>query len=331
MRPVGISMGNWSPQDDTERRKDMQAILDVGFSGMRVDLAWGFTVNREGTINTNKARLVGTAMKDLGMLWNACLAYTPLQYSMDPTTVMAAPKPEYYSAWEDWVRIQVSTILGTGLPPKHIKIEIWNEPNWYLFWRNPNPYVYVQLLKIARRVVHELSPDVKVSFAGMAPAPTTSGKSFRSSDFVAACYQAHMTGFDFDYMGLHPYNGQNPLSETAGRSWDMNTTILDEICTIMAAHNNPKKRFDFTEFGYSTKGKRPLTEDVQGKLIIDQINFLRNHPRCDMAFLFNWKDLSSNGSDQNAGYGLHKPDGTPKKAVAMLKSYFKANPSVLPF
>jgi hypothetical protein len=276
---------------------------------------------------------MGEAMSAAGMRWLCNMGYSPKWASVYPNSENSEfnpPKPEYYDEWENWIGIQVRAILAAGMPPERLEIEIWNEENWFMFWLHPNPRIYVELLKRATRVIRGINPNIKVVFGGMAPSPDQHDPNkpkmgYRSSTFVKACYDAGMTGADFNKMNIHPYNGQQPLNLTAGKPWDMNTTIMNEITKVMADHGNPNKKFDFTEFGYSTKGSKALSQDDQAKLLVAQIDYLRRRPNAGIPYVFNWRELGSADTQSN-GYGIHRLDGTPKKAVGAIKAYLAANP-----
>lgn len=332
---VGVSMGRWVVRDDAHRRSDLQAIKNVGFSWFRHGINWSGSEKPRGTIQTGTARMVGEACKVVGMKWLVCLAYTPLFYSVNPSTDKAPPKPEFYDEWERWVEAQIRAVLATGLAVTNVAFEIWNEENHVGFWDRPDPKVYVQLLKRARRAANKVNPAVQIIFGGMAPAPDRAGSatvkpSYRSSTFVRKCYENGMTGDDFNAMNFHPYNGQQPLSATAGKRWDMNTTVYNEVVAEMAKHGDGSKKMWSTEFGYGTKethGSPAVSEADQGRLLVDQIKFLRSRPTAGVSFVFNWREMGQPSDGNFNSYGINRWDGPPKPAVATIKSYLASAPS----
>lgn len=333
--PVGISMGHWPADSVEERKADVVAIKQIGFTWMRTGINWSGTEKTAGEITTYTATVIGTVMKDHGMKWLCVLAYSPKFYSLNPTTDKAAPKPEYYDEWERWVKAQVQAIAATGIPVANVAFEIWNEENHVPFFDRPDPAIYVKLLKRARRAIKSVNTGFKVVFGGMAPAPDRAGTatvkpSYRPSTFVRKCYEAGMSSSDFDEMNFHPYNGQQTLAATAGKSWDMNTTIYNEIYAEMSKHGDGQKKMNSTEFGYYTDTNRKVSEADQATLLVDQIKFLRSRPTAGVSYVFNWRELAADRSLYSNSFGImrHKTlGGGPKPAVAAIKKYLAANPS----
>jgi hypothetical protein len=352
LQPVGVSMGSWSAIDMDQRGHDVDMMLDIGFTWCRAGINWSGSEKPPQPATTGQAASMATMMLSKRMHWLCLFAYTPPVWSTAPPSVTAPydrdkypPTPDHYDEWERWVEDQVRAIVDAGLAlgltideiAQYIRFEIWNEENHAEFFGWPDPKIYVQLLKRARAAISRVSTKLRVIFGGMAPAPDHYGTAlkpgqkpeYRASTFVEKCYEAGLTGDDFNAMNFHPYNGQVPLSETAGKSWDMNTTVYNELLDVMAKHGNPHKRVWSTEFGYGTANCRaPVSEVDQGNLLVAQIKYLRSRPTAGPSLVFcflEWKPTP--GVNGFSNYGIVRENRQWKPAANAIKAYLKTAPS----
>jgi hypothetical protein len=80
--------------------------------------------------------------------------------------------------------------------------QIWNEPNYLLFWRpRPEPAVYAQLLLLSARTVRALDPAATIVTAGVAPVEA----GITPWAFLRRMYEVPGVRRDFDVVALHPY------------------------------------------------------------------------------------------------------------------------------
>lgn len=347
LSPVGASMGQWNPKDVNQRRQDVVDMLDAGLTWLRAGVNWSGSQKEVGKIQTIQSETIAQITMSLGMHWLDLMAYTPPAFSTAPPGLPPykadkyPPKPEYYDEWELWVKTQARAIYNVGKQmglsddriAELVAFEIWNEQNSEEFFGWPDPKIYVTLLKRAHRAIKSVCKKFRVIFGGMAPHPDRVGDkakgitpSYRSSTFVKRCFDAGMTAADFDAMNFHPYNGQVSLSATAGKDWDMNTTIYEEVLDVMTAHGCGAKQMWCTEFGYGTANcKNPVSEADQGKLLVDQIKFLRSRPTAGPVFIFSWLEWPPAGLGFS-NYGVVRVDRRKKPAVSAIRSYLQANP-----
>jgi hypothetical protein len=81
--------------------------------------------------------------------------------------------------------------------------QIWNEPNFVLFWRpRPSPRGYARLLEIAARAIHSRDPGAEIVTAGVAPV----GAGMRPWEFLRRLYRVPGAKRDFDLVAIHPYS-----------------------------------------------------------------------------------------------------------------------------
>jgi polysaccharide biosynthesis protein PslG len=93
--------------------------------------------------------------------------------------------------------------------------QIWNEPNFLLFWRpRPSPHDYAELLKASASAIRAADPGATVIAAGVAP--VEGGISPWS--FLRRLYQQPGVRRSFDVLALHPYAPTFPGSRSSSVS-----------------------------------------------------------------------------------------------------------------
>ncbi len=89
---------------------------------------------------------------------------------------------------------------GGGLPIR--RWQIWNEPNFVLFWRpRPQPAAYARLLRISAQAIRAEDRGARIVTAGVAPVET----GITPWAFLRRMYRVPGVRSDFDLVGLHPY------------------------------------------------------------------------------------------------------------------------------
>jgi polysaccharide biosynthesis protein PslG len=80
--------------------------------------------------------------------------------------------------------------------------QIWNEPNFVLFWRpRPSPLGYAHLLRISAHAIRGLDPNATIVAAGVAPVEA----GITPWAFLRRMYEVPGVRNDFDVIALHPY------------------------------------------------------------------------------------------------------------------------------
>lgn len=81
--------------------------------------------------------------------------------------------------------------------------QIWNEPNFLLFWRpRPSPGGYVRLLRASGRAIHGADRGARIVAAGLAPVEG----GMLPWVFLKALYSVPGAGRSFDQAAVHPYS-----------------------------------------------------------------------------------------------------------------------------
>lgn len=147
---------------------------------------------------------------------------------------------------------------GVAKPQPIIRWQIWNEPNFDLYWHpRPAPAEYAELLAISADAIHERDPRARIVMAGVAP--VAAGMLW--SRFLRLLYQAPGFERDADVVAFHPY-----APTIAG--------LIENVRTarrIMRSHGDRKKALAVTEIGWSSSRQR-------GQLVVgprDQAELLR--------------------------------------------------------
>lgn len=146
----------------------------------------------------------------------------------------ADPAHEHLDAWGEYVR-RVVEHYGERLPV----LEVWNEQNIHLFWKNPNPTNYLTVLRRTCEVVKENNPKIRVAFGGTAGIPFA---------FIEEVYR--LGGKDcFDIMNIHPYT--HP-----GQPEGNIDTRIEQLREMMAKYGDGDKPIWITEVGWPTHQMR---------------------------------------------------------------------------
>lgn len=135
---------------------------------------------------------------------------------------------------------------GKGLPIR--RWQIWNEPNFLLFWRpRPSPRDYASLLRISARAIREENRGATIVAAGIAPVEG----GMRPWTFLRRMYDVRGVRGDFDVVGLHPY--------APHVRWVADQIRL--IRSVMREAGDGRKPLLLTEIGVASSGRYPNAFD----------------------------------------------------------------------
>jgi polysaccharide biosynthesis protein PslG len=122
--------------------------------------------------------------------------------------------------------------------------QIWNEPNFLLFWRpRPSPAGYVHMLAISSRAIHAEDRGAKIVAAGLAPVEG----GMNPWKFLRAMYGVPGVKRDFDVIALHPYSSSVRILE-----YELRLTRR-----VMARAGDGKRALQITELGVASGGQFP--------------------------------------------------------------------------
>jgi hypothetical protein len=192
--------------------------------------------------------------------------------------------------------------------------QIWNEPNFQIFWRpRPSPSAYLKLLRRSARAIRGSDPEARIVAAGLAP---VEGGLF-PWEFLRRMYRLPRAKQAFDFVALHPYSSSLGTLEYQLRT----------MRRVMAQAGDGAKPLLVTEFGVASnssfpnpfdKGRRGQARFLTGAYQLMLEN--RRRWRLGGAYWFTWKDMV--GSDPYCVFcefaGLFDARGEAKPAWGAL-------------
>jgi len=192
--------------------------------------------------------------------------------------------------------------------------QIWNEPNFRVFWKRPSAKAYVKLLRRSARVIRRGDPGAQIVTAGLAPVE----EGLFPWEFLRRMYRLPGTRQAFDLVALHPYSTSLGALEYQLRA----------MRRVMARAGDGSKPLLVTEIGVASDGAYPNPFD---KGLRGQARFLnaaydlmlenRRRWRLVGAYWFTWKDTT--GSDPYCVFcefaGLFDVKGSAKPAWHALR------------
>lgn len=194
--------------------------------------------------------------------------------------------------------------------------QIWNEPNFLLFWRpRPSPSGYARLLRISARAIRAADRGAQIVAAGLAPVEG----GMLPWKFLRKLYAVPGVRSTFDLAAVHPYS-----SWLGGVSYQ-----IRKARRVMAAAGDGGKPLLVSELGVASDSPLPTAFDWGSK---GQASFLRRaygillraRERWHIAGVdwYAWQDMSV--ADPHCVFcehaGLFDPNGKPKPAWRALRS-----------
>ncbi len=128
--------------------------------------------------------------------------------------------------------------------------QIWNEPNFPLFWRpKPSPAGYARLLRVAARAIRHADAGARIVAAGVAPVEDGS----LPWVYLRRLYEVPGARRSFDVVGLHPY---------ASSLRSLRYQIV-QVRAAMRVTGDRRKPLAVTEFGVASAGYpgSPMVKD----------------------------------------------------------------------
>jgi hypothetical protein len=198
--------------------------------------------------------------------------------------------------------------------------QIWNEPNFLLFWRpRPDPDAYARLLRVSARAIRTADPAATIVAAGVAPVEA----GITPWAFLRRMYRVRGVRRAFDVVALHPYA---PHVHWVGLE-------IRFVREAMVEAGDGATPLQLTEIGVASNGAFPNPFD---KGLKGQAAFLRsvlrlvlkNRVRWRMVGVdwFTWRDAPA--ADPHCVFcqygGLFGADGAAKPAWQALREVVAA-------
>jgi polysaccharide biosynthesis protein PslG len=162
--------------------------------------------------------------------------------------------------------------------------QIWNEPNFKLFWGpHPTARAYADLLRLSAPPIRRLDPGAQIVAAGLAPIEGT----YWPWEYLRRLYRVPGASRDFDVVALHPYAGTVVGVETEVR----------RTRRAMALAGDGRTPLLLTELGVASDGRRPSAFDRGPRGQAEYLRRLfgrlaeeRRRWRIAGAYWFTWRD-----------------------------------------
>jgi YVTN family beta-propeller protein/VCBS repeat-containing protein len=319
---VGVSSGDMYFYTQDQLDDAFTKLQAQGIDQVRILLPWAGIEPQNGVYDwTAVDRMVDTAtargITVLGVLNN-----TP-DWAAVPGQPPLSGSPANLQQFGDFV-----TAVATHLAGKVADYEVWNEPNYDVFWSpEPDATQYTALLKVAYVAIKTADPNAMV-IAGAVGSTIdhldANGQviTVNPVEFVYDMYLAGARGY-FDAISFHPYDFTVPFSQ-GDEYYEDPLSQAERIHDLMVQVGDGNKKIWATEYG---EPSAIAGEDQQAAYLGDFLRTWRGLDYAGPAFLHTYED-SSNPDPNEASYGLFHQDGTPKPAIVTVAQVIEENEAI---
>jgi hypothetical protein len=284
---------------------ELEMIKAAGFRWVREDLFWATTETVKGQYDFSAYDRLLKMLDAQHLRVVFILDYGNPHYA-DPGDkqpfISRVGTEEFRTAFAAWAAAAVSHFAGRGCI-----WEMWNEPNYKLFWA-PTPDVsqYIALASAADAAIHRAAPGEPI----MGPATSTI-----AFDFIERCCQAGLLN-DWAAVSVHPYRQTDPA------------TVIEDYARlrdIIAKYAPPGRTIPIvcSEWGYSTAWKG-IDETKQAAYLrgVFKVNIAAGIP---LTIWYDWRDDGVNPADPECHFGLvHRQYFTGRNPVYDTKPAYAA-------
>ncbi|MBS1890680.1 MAG: hypothetical protein JST59_05270 [Actinobacteria bacterium] len=236
---------------------------------------------------------------------------------VEPTEAVAPLGKGALAEWKGFLRVLVrrygprgSFWIGNAHRGPIHRWQIWNEPNFRLYWApRIEPAGYAKLVHASATAIRRADPGAKIVLAGIAPV----GYGMKTWIFMRRLLAVPGIRRDFDFAADHPYSANIPeLDYQVGK-----------VRAAMVAGGAGRKPLIVTEFGVASHGDYPSAfvegEEGQARFLrqaYERLLAMRFRWHIAGAYWYTWQDEPE--PDRNCafcqGAGLLRLNGTAKPA-----------------
>ncbi len=251
----------------------------------------------------------------------AGISVLPFVYGSPRWVERAEARPplagERLAEWKGFLRVLVrrygphgSFWIGNARREPIRRWQIWNEPNFRLYWAPKiEPAGYAKLLHASATAIRAADRGAKIVLAGIAPV----GYGMKTWVFMRRLLAVPGTRHDFDFAADHPYSANIPELDYQ----------LEKVRAAMVAGGAGGKPLIVTEFGVASRGDYPSAfvegEEGQARFLraaYSRLLAMRRRWHVVGAYWYTWQDEAE--ADRNCafcqGAGLLRLNGTAKPA-----------------
>ena len=226
--------------------------------------------------------------------------------------------PADLEAWGDFV-----TAVATRYEGRVSDYEVWNEPNYNVFWApEPDAAQYTELLKVAYTAIKTVDPNAVVIAGSVGATQYHPGLTINPVTFVDQMYDAGAGGY-FDAIAFHPY----AYSLAFSQGEDKPATPIsqaEQIYAIMVANGDGNKKIWATEYGQPAS---QVSEANQAAYIGDFLREWRTLEYAGPAFIHTLADYDSDSAIESS-FGLLREDFSPKPAFTVVQQVIAENEAI---
>lgn len=196
-------------------------------------------------------------------------------------------------------------------------VQWWNEPNHGT--RVTEPENYARAIRLAYPAAKAVNPNVFCVAAGLAGAINQSVNGHISTiDWLRRSYAAGAKGH-YDAQATHPYSYPYNLDHNV--DWTGWGNLTKQFRPFMEANGEGHLKVWATEVGFPTKGATGYNETNQRTMFASKIAAeIRKLPWLGPVFAYELDDRGGVTTNPENYFGLYRPDGSAKPAVAAFKA-----------
>ena len=200
--------------------------------------------------------------------------------------------------------------------PEAIGFEIWNEPNFRLYWGgDPDPESYARMIQTVAPAIKAADPTVPVLTAALSPHINSEPNAMAYVEFLRRVYDTGAPKLT-DAIGTHPYPNRRFSEDYLGNI----RVNLYRTFNIMQNNGDAAKPIWVTETGVSNTGEdESFTPDQQAQALAQIYELLRliDHP-IPVVVYHRFRDKPNDPRIKEQGYGVINPDGGLKPAYCSI-------------
>jgi hypothetical protein len=194
--------------------------------------------------------------------------------------------------------------------PDSLGLEVWNEPNWALYWGGtPDPYAYGDMVGAVASAVDAARPSMPVITAGLSPHIHNEVDAVAYEQFLRLAYQ---TGGpqQADAIGAHPYPNRRYVEDYLGNI----RVNLYRYQRVMGEFGDAGKPIWVTETGTSTTEDDGFNADQQADALARMYTLFRRIENIPVVIYHRFVDQAGNPKVNERGFGVLESGGNQKPA-----------------
>ena len=221
----------------------------------------------------------------------------------------AHPQEQFYDEFAAFAAAAASRY------PEAVGFEIWNEPNFRLFWGgDPDPESYARMIQAVAPAIKAADPTVPVLTAGLSPHIDPEPNAMPYAEFLRRVYDTGAPSLT-DAIATHPYPNRRYGEDYLG-----NVRVnLYRTFNIMEAHGEAWKPIWVTETGVSNTGDESFRPEQQADALAKMYELFRMIDHDIPVVVFHrFRDEPNDSRAEERGYGVISGDGGLKPAYCSI-------------